>query len=214
MNLLAMAYDIRWDQITGAPDWHTMFNIEAKSDSTADERLARLSKDQEELEHQHMLQALLADRFKLKAHWVTRQGPTYDLVVMKKGPRIQEAKGDSPSAEEGKIWGEKPIPALYQRGDSQGSFEFVAHECSMSDITHMLAEQFGRPVSDRTGLSGKYSFTLRYHDTRLSDRSADDTNPVPTLDTAIQDQLGLKLEPAKGPIQFLVIDHVEKPSDN
>jgi uncharacterized protein (TIGR03435 family) len=196
------------------PDWNAMFNIQAKSDSAADQRLASLTKDQQRLEHQHMMQALLADRFKLKAHWETREGPAYDLVLSKNGSRMQETKSEPPSAEEMKAWGDKPVPRLYQRGDSRVSFDFVAHACSMSDITSMLAGQFGHPIFDKTGLTGKYDFTLHYHGTRLSDRKADDMDPVQPLDVAIQDQLGLKLKPTKGPVQILVIDHIEKPSDN
>jgi uncharacterized protein (TIGR03435 family) len=213
-NLLAFAYDVRRDQIQGLPDWPAMFNVQAKSDNAVDQRLAQLTKDQEKMEQQHMLQTLLADRFKLKIRWETRQGPIYDLVVAKKGPKMELAKGDPPSAEEQKAWGERSIPPLYQRGDSSTGFAFVAHGCSMSDLAETLAGQFSRPVVDRTGLKDKYDFKLHYQDVRLSDRSADDQNPTPPLDMAIQDQLGLKLEPAKGPIQLLVIDHIEKPSEN
>jgi uncharacterized protein (TIGR03435 family) len=214
MNLLALAFRVRWDQILGMPDWRAMFNIQAKSDSAADERLAKLSKDQERLEQQHMMQALLADRFKLKVHCETREGPTYNLAVSKNGQKMERAKDEPPSAEEIKAWGDKPIPHLYQRGDSRVGFDFIAHGCSMDDLADMLAGQLGHPVSDKTGLRGKYDFTLRYHGTRLSDRSADDMDPVPPLDTAIQDQLGLKLKSAKGPVKSLVIDHIEKPSEN
>jgi uncharacterized protein (TIGR03435 family) len=213
-NLLAIAYDVRWDQILGLPNWLAMFNVQAKSDSAADQRLAQLSKDQEKMEQQHMLQTLFADRFKLKIHWETRQGPTYDLVVAKKGPKMQLMKGDPSSAEERKVWGDRPIPPLYQRGDSRVGFNFVAHGCSMNELGETLAGQFGHPVVDKTGLKGKYDFTVHYHDTRLSDRTADDQDPTPPLDMAIQDQLRLKLEPSKGPIQLLVIDHIEKPSEN
>ncbi|MDW5267022.1 MULTISPECIES: TIGR03435 family protein [Acidobacteriaceae] len=214
MNLLSMAYGVRWDQISGMPNWSAMFNIQAKSDSAADERLAKLSKAQERLEQQHMMQALLADRFKLKAHWETREGPAYDLVLSKNGSKMQEAKGEPPSAEERKAWGDYPIPPLYQRGDSRVGFDYVAHGCSMNDIVQQLAAQFGHPVVDKTGLTGKYDFTLRYHGTRLSDRKADDMDPIQPLDIAIQEQLGLKLKPTKGSVQMLVIDHIEKPSEN
>jgi uncharacterized protein (TIGR03435 family) len=191
-----------------------MFNIQAKSGSAADERLAKLSKHQQELEQQHMLQAMLADRFKLKTHWETREGPAYDLVLSKNGSKMQEAKDESPSPDEIKARGGKYMPPLYQQGDSRVGFDLVAHGCSMSDLTSTLAMQFGHPVSDKTGLTGKYDFTLRYHGTLLSDRKADDLDPVQTLDTAIQDQLGLKLKPTKAPEKILVIDHIEKPSEN
>jgi len=213
-NLLTFAFDVRWDQLSGLPAWRALFNIQAKSDSAADERLAKLNEKQEKLEQEHMLQALLADRFKLKVHWETREGETYNLVVSKKGPKMTAAKNEPPSAKELKAWGDEPIPPLYQKGSSGVGFDFIAHGCSIDDIAQMLASQFGHPVSDKTGLTGKYDFTLRYHGTRLSDRSADDMDPLPTLDRAIQDQLGLKLEPSRGPVQFLVIDHIEKPSEN
>jgi len=213
-NILAAAYDIRWDQMAGLPDWRAMFNVQAKSDSAADQKMAQLTRDQQRAEQQHMLQALLADRFKLKAHWETRQGPTYDLVIAKKGLLMQPAKGAPLSPEEQKRWGDKPIPPLYQRGNSNTGFDFVAHAASMKDITGMLASQFGRPVMDKTGLTDKYDFVLNYHDQYLKDRPADSLDPVPPLDTAIQDQLGLKLEPSKGPIQTLVIDHIEMPTEN
>ncbi|MBB5062193.1 TIGR03435 family protein [Granulicella mallensis] len=215
MNLLSMAYDVRWDQIVDMPNWHhAMFNIQAKSDSAADERLAKLSKGQEKLEQQHMMQVLLADRFKLKTHWETREGPIYNLIVAKNGPKLREAKNEPPSPEAIKIWGDKPMPPIYQQGDSRTGFDFIAYQCSTDKIAEELAGQFGHPVSNKTGLTGKYNFKLRYHGIHLSERSADDLDPVPTLDTAVQDQLGLKLEPSKGPIQVLVIDHIEKPSEN
>jgi uncharacterized protein (TIGR03435 family) len=137
--LLSSAYDIRADQISDMPDSRAMFNIQAKSGSVADEHLAGLSKDQQQLEQQHMLQTMLADRFKLKAHWETREAPAYDLLVSKKGPKMQEAKGEPPSPEESKSFGNYPVPPLYQRGDSQVGFDFVAHGCSMIDITGSLA---------------------------------------------------------------------------
>ncbi len=84
----------------------------------------------------------------------------------------------------------------------------------MDSLTETLAGQFGRPVLDKTGLTGKYDFKLSYLDRWPRDRADDDTNPVPTLDVAIQDQLGLKVESGKGPIRVLVVDHIEAPSAN
>jgi uncharacterized protein (TIGR03435 family) len=214
MNLLSMAYGIRWDQISGMPAWHAMFNIQAKSDPATDQRLATLTTAQQNLEHQHMLQALLADRFKLRIHWETRDGPTYNLVVAKSGPKLRPATSAPPTLEDLKFWGDHPIPPLYQRGDSRASFDFIAHAASMQDLVEVLSGQFGHPVTDKTGLDGKYDFILRYNQILSTDRGADDMNPIPPLETGIQDQLGLKLVPTRGPVQFLVIDHIEKPSEN
>jgi uncharacterized protein (TIGR03435 family) len=213
-NILSMAYGVRRDQIIGLKDRWGMFNIQAKADGAADQKLAQLTKDQERLEDQHMLQQLLADRFKLQVHWETRETSAYDLILSKKGLKMQESKGEPPSADELASWHGKPVPPLYQHGDSRYGFDFIAHGCSMEDITQMLSVQFGRPVSDKTGLKGKYDFVLHYLDARITDRNADDLNPTPTLDQAIQDQLGLKLESTKGLGKFLIIDHIEKPSEN
>jgi uncharacterized protein (TIGR03435 family) len=214
LNLILTAYDVNPDLIEGIPRefyWAT-FNIEAKSENSTDERLAKLSKDEVRLEQQHMMQGLLAERFKLKVHWETRDGKTYDLVVAKAG-RLRST-GAGPSAEELKNWGDHPIPPLYQQGDSRYGFHYIAHGATTDEIAKMLAMQFGSPVSDKTGLTGKYDFDLKYYQTKASDRKDDETNPWPPLETAIQDQLGLKLAASHGPVEYLVIDHVEKPGEN
>ena len=213
MNLLCMAFNIQYYQLASLPDWRAMFNIEAKSGSDTDQQLAKLNKKQTQLEQQHMLQTLLIDRFNLRVHWETRQAPTYRLIL-KGTPRLQETRERPPTPEELKTWDNKPAPSLYQQGDSGTGFDFIAHGCSMNDLVEALAGQFGSPVSDQTGLAGHYDFILHYKGARVSDRSPDDMCSVPPLDQAIQDQLGLKLEPTKSPIQVLVIDHIEKPSPN
>lgn len=215
-NLLIQAYGVRRYQIAGLPEWPypAMFTIVAKSDHAADEKLAKLSDEDALLEKQHMLQALLAERFKLKAHWEMRQGPTYDLIVSKTGRlQLHQAKGAPPSAEDLKFWGDTPIPTLYQRNDGRG-YDFIAHGASMAQIVEMLDGQLGRPVTDKTGLTGKYDFVLKYYGRTKQDRAVDDMDPMLPIDEAIEAELGLKVVPAKGAIQVLVIDHVEKPSEN
>lgn len=188
------------------------FNVEAKCGSATEERLAKLTREQIELEHQHMVQALLADRFQLKAHAELRESRTYDLVVAKAG-RLRST-GAAPSADELKGFGNHPIPTLYQRGDTRRGFEYVAHGASMDDIVEQLKGQLGTTVTDKTGLIGKYDFILPYYQIHTDDRKDDETNPWLPLETAIQNELGLKLVPTRGKIQVLVVDHVEKPSEN
>ncbi len=213
-NLLVLAYGIETYQMLGMPKWDfpAMFTITAKSDSAADEKLARLSDEDARLEKQHMLQALLADRFQMKSHWETRQLPAYNLVVAKPG-RLQRSTGAPPDAAELKVWGEHPIPPLYQRNDGAG-YDYVAHGATMINIVAMIRTQLNRPVTDKTGLSGKYDFVLRYRGATEQDEDPASTDPTPPLDQAIQNVLGLKLEQTKGPVQVLVIDHIEKPSEN
>jgi len=213
LNLVMWAYPVDGHQIEGIPramGW-SMFNIEAKADPVTDEKLAKLDETQQRLEQRHMMQVLLEERFKLKAHWETRDAPTYDLVLAK-GGRLKST-GAPPSAEEIAAWGDR-LPPLHQQGSSMRGFEYIAHGATSADIAKMLTGQFGRPVADKTGLTGKYDFDLKTYQTRSSDRKEDETNPWPPLETAIQDQLGLKLVVSHGPVQTLVIDHIEKPSEN
>lgn len=112
------------------------------------------------------------------------------------------------------MFGERAVPHIYQMGSSMTGFSFVAHACTMNDLSGMLAAQFGHPVLDQTGYPGRYDFTLHYKDIKASDRSPDDTEPTPTLDVALQEQISLKLEATKVPEEVLVIDHFEMPSEN
>jgi uncharacterized protein (TIGR03435 family) len=107
----------------------------------------------------------------------------------------------------------QPVIALHQVNDGQG-YDFIAHGCSMPEWAAELTGQFGRPVIDKTGLTGKYDFVVKYKDRWDSDRAPDDPDPKPPLDRALREQLGLKVDAAKGPIKILVIDHLEKPSEN
>jgi len=214
MNLVAMAYPVEFHQIVGMPRpfYVTTFNVEAKSDAAADARLAKLTREQVRLEQRHMMQAMLAERFHLKVHWETRDAQTYDLVVSKPG-RLHTT-GDAPSETMVKAFGDRPIPPVLQQGGSASGFEYFGYGATANDIARMLTGQFGRPVNDKTGLTGKYYFHLKTWQIRASDRKDDETNPWPPLESAIQDDLGLKLVASHGPVQYLVIDHIEMPSEN
>lgn len=214
-SLISYAYGVDEYQIVGAPKWPwpTMFVIEAKGDSEADAKMAALTKEQQWAEQQHMLQVLLEERFKLKRHWETKEGDVYNLVVAKGGPKLGAEGSMPPSADELKIFGDRPVPALGQKNDGQG-YDFIAHGCSMGQLVGMLTAQFGRPVIDKTGLMGNYDFVLKYKGRWDRERNADDLDPMPPMDRALQEELGLKVEAAKGPVKVLVIDHIDKPSEN
>jgi uncharacterized protein (TIGR03435 family) len=219
-DLIVMAYGIKHFQVSGAPDWveSTRYDVQAKSDSSVDEALAKLSNRQARLEKQHMLQRLLADRFQLKLHHETKVLPAFALTVMKNGPKLQEAKAGTPTPSGAKDPARPKLPSLYQRrDDKQRGYEFIADGVSMKEVVDMLAGQFGATVVDKTGLLGTYNFTLQYHDTMPDDdteNDAEEDTAWPPLFKAIQQQLGLKLESTKAPVAILVIDHIEKPSEN
>lgn len=216
-NLLEWAYPDRHHKVDG---WRNLqddlrgatFDVRAEGGPEADERLSKLSNEQIRLEQAHIMQTLLAERFNLRVHWETRDSSTFDLVVSKNG-RLKST-GAPPSAEEVRRFGDRPVPALYQKGDSRQGFEYIAHGATVNDLASTLEGQFGVPVYDKTGLAGKYDFDLKTYQTATSERAKSETNPWPPLETAIQDQLGLKLVPSHGPVKFLVIDHAEMPSQN
>jgi len=211
--LLHVAYGVDGFQLVGAPNWTTVYLIQAKGDAEADAKMAALPPDEQRMEQQHMLQALLADRFKLKTHWETKQSDTYNLVIAKGGPKLGAEGSMPPSADEVKIFKDRQIPILRQ-AIYDGKPAWIAHGCSMSNWAGLLTSMLDRPVTDRTGLTAKYDFVMTYKGRTDQDRSADDTDPTPPMDRALQEQLGLKVESAKGPVKVLVIDHIEKPSEN
>jgi uncharacterized protein (TIGR03435 family) len=213
-NLITFAYGVDRYQLVSLPKWPwpTMFVIEAKGEGSADAKFATLTSEQQATERRHMIQVLLEQRFNLKTHWDTREGDIYNLVVARSGPKLRAEGSAPPSPEELKV-GERPAPPLYQKNDGQG-YDFVAHGCSMSELVATLTGQFGRPVIDRTQLTGKYDFVLRYKGRWDRDRDASDLDPMPPLDRALQEELGLKLESSKGLIKVLVIDRITKPSEN
>ncbi len=141
-----------------------------------------------------MLQSLLADRFKLKVHRETRTLPVYALTVAKSGPKMPIATPGDP-ANGRTSWGPRNL---------------TAKGTPIDILSRMLADLLMRPVLDRTGLEGIYDIKL---DFAPLEGNSDDA-PAPALVTAIQEQLGLKLEATKGPVEVLVIDSAEKPDAN
>jgi len=214
--LITTAYGIQLFQLLGKPDWlmQTRYDVNAKSDSVADERLAQLDDAQAALEKHRMVQQLLADRFHLKVHWGTQEGDVYNLVIAKGGSKLLDANGSAVSEQESKLFKGNTIPPIYRRTVSGTETDFVAHGCQMSDIVELLSQQSGRAVIDKTGLTGRYNFVLKTSgDFARGDRSAY-SSPLLPLSEAIQEQIGIKLEPSKGAAKTLSIDHIEKPSEN
>lgn len=157
-----------------------------------------------------MLQGVLEDRFHLKYHWETRELPVYELVVIKPG-RLQESivKRDCPRP----FSDSAGIPEDAPCGDLMNSPGHTkGYKLSSSDLAASLSWLLSKPVEDKTNLKGNYDVELRWTPESVEMRSG--ASDVPDIFTAIQEQLGLKLQPAKGPVQVLVIDHLEKPSDN
>jgi len=198
-DLIQFAYGLPDSQILGGPAWlgSDLFDIDAKSDPVVDAELHAMPTEQERRQKQLMVQALLADRFELKIHQETRQLPVYALVVTKDGPKFILSKVDGTTIDTGR--------ARLHIAGSDDTIGILARE---------LAQLLGRPVLNQTGLSGRYDLSLRWAPDDVAVSASSSPDLPPDIFTAIQEQLGLKLESTKGPVPVLVIDSVEKPSPN
>ncbi len=221
--LIQEAYQVTDDQIFGAPSWlkSERYDIKAKVPSSVVDEILKLDFEQSNLVCFRMLQNLLTDRFKLTFHKETRELPRFVLVVAKNGPKIHEAKpGDT-----------YPDGIKDMNGKGHGNVMrfgrglLTGQGIPISALIKMLSQQkLGLMIVDKTGLTAKYDFTLKWNAENLStgltegERSGGDAPTAdtsgPSLFAAIQEQLGLKLEREKGPVEVLVIDHVERPTEN
>ncbi|HTV54534.1 MAG TPA: M56 family metallopeptidase [Terriglobia bacterium] len=246
--LIRLAYDIQDSQIVGGPSWinHDRFDIQAKGDASADAELEKLPLDEARLMKEHMLQNLLRDRFGLTAHRETRTLPIYALVIAKNGPKLQVSKiGHALPPPRGTVKAGAPGGPLIRVRFGAGEQEITSQGTAITFLAQVLSQQLGRTVVDKTGLQGRYDFTLKWTAdigrgqmvggpgpggpgpgaggggqsmagmppaAGSSDSSSDSSGP--SVFTAVQQQLGLRLKPEKGPVEVLVIDHVEQPSAN
>jgi uncharacterized protein (TIGR03435 family) len=194
--LIRVAYNLRDDQVAGGPAWtgSVTYNIDAKGGPEGPEQVRR------------KLQTLLADRFHLRTHEEKKEMPIYELVPARGGLKIHAAQREAGKGDNGFSWGRGRV---------------VSRLAPLSDFAFLLSGVVGRPVEDRTGVPGGFDFTLAW--TPESDPpgapSQNPKEPVsdpngPGIFTALQDQLGLRLSPARGPVSILVIESAEKPSEN
>jgi uncharacterized protein (TIGR03435 family) len=190
LDLITTAYGVKYEQVSGGPGWvdSDHYDIDAKAEGEG-----TLTKEQA----RQMLQTLLAERFQLKIHRETKEVPVYALVVGRNGPKLKETSADAPGNN-------------FVRGSGAG-LHMEATRGTMEQLARQLSNTAGRPVVDKTGLTGYYAYTL---DWIPASRTPEPDSDTPSMLTAIQEQLGLKLERARGPIEMLLVDHAEKPSEN
>jgi uncharacterized protein (TIGR03435 family) len=185
--LIMEAYDLKRYQVSFTPSDDAVYDIAAKAEGDGTPTKA---------EFRLMLQTLLADRFNLKFHREMRELPVYAMVIGKSGVKFKESPPEKPSRTYGGVNGRNQYMEY-----SQGTMEMVADGIGVD-----------RPVIDKTGLTGKYDIRLE-----ATPEFRINNNPQPDdlrIFDAIQQQLGLKLEPQKANIEVLVVDHMDKPSAN
>lgn len=191
--MLRLAYGVQKSQIVGASEWTRTAHFDA--DGVPD-----VGGEPNMKQFQTMVQKLLAERFGLKAHHEQREMPVYALGVAKDGPKMAPSKADPNGSPDNEGMG----------GNGRQIRRYT--NVSMDDLAMELQFHLDRPVVNQTGVKGRYDFRMQW--------TVDDAPPTtdadapPGLFTAIQEQIGLKLEPAKALVDVLVIDHVEKPSPN
>ncbi len=182
-------YRVESWQLSGGPAWRDTdpFEIIAKAPGN-------VSPTPEQ--SREMLQSLLEERFKLKVHRETREGPVYALVIGKNGPRLKKSTAGE---------------FRYSAGGRGRTVKLTFQKTSMDVLARQLPSQaqMDRPVLDRTALSGEWDFDLTF----VPGIPPSDSN-LPDLFTALRDQLGLRLESQRGPVEKLIIDHAERPSAN
>jgi uncharacterized protein (TIGR03435 family) len=185
--LIRAAFQLQNAQIAGGPSWleTDRYDIEAKTGRPEKPKPGQLSPQ---------LQSLLASRFNLKFHRETRELTVYALVVAKDGPKLKA-----------KVEGESTGMATH---GGQSKSQVVGTAVPMATLAAYLGNRLGRIVVDKTGLSESYSFTMEWAPDQASDSSS------PSLTTALREQLGLRLESQKSPVEVLVVDSLQKPSEN
>ncbi len=226
-------HNLRHNQLVGGPSWvrgeefgYDGYDIDAKVE---DSLAAKFGKDcgraffygscgyrQQII---LMFQSLLADRFKLKVRHETRELPVYALVVAKGGPKFLHTTFALPDS--GATAQNSTLPPP-KRPPCPAGMSCVQNYMSMGQLADMLSQVLhnDRPAIDQTELQGGYYVKLQYAREQPESANAgmDIAPPLgpsgPSIFTALQQQLGLKLEPTKGPVDFIVIDHIERPSEN
>lgn len=216
--LIQRAYSVQGFQVVGGPSWINTdgYDIEAKPEVGTDQKRMWL-----------MLQTLLADRFKLAMHRETRDIPVYDLQTVKGGPKLPAPGGGNCS----EVMTGHPAPGQPRPAPPCGpglvksgtGLTMEAISVSMPAFVKQLSLIVGKEVIDKTGFTGRFSLHLEF---AIDDALAGlpnpegpsgqpaDINDRPSIRTALQEQLGLKLQASTGPVDVFVIDHVERPSEN
>ena len=209
-SLVDFAYGLRPDdlQLSGGPAWakHSILSNVSGEDSLLYQVIAKAPEGPTPsiAQFREMLQTLLADRFQLRVHHAMKDLPVFRLVIAKDGPKLRESAPDAKNSVAGNDYGGK-------------AFRMAAVHAPLSELVEELAYATRRPVVDATGLSGFYDFEIawspRFADDDVAADSAADAQTPPVF-TAVEQQLGLKLEPGTAPYDTVVIDHAEKPSAN
>jgi uncharacterized protein (TIGR03435 family) len=177
------------------PDGWNWYDIETIAPGSPDDDQVRL-----------MFQTLLEDRFQLRVHRESREMPTYDLVIGKGGSKLTPATSDSQVTVDGK----NISSGTATMAGGRDGVHLMGKGVTTAQLASSLSGRFSAPVRDRTGLTGTFDYNVVFS----RDDSPSDVSELPTLLTALRQELGLRLEKSKGAVEVLIVDHIEKPTPN
>lgn len=211
LNMVINAYGVKPFQVSGAPSWldSERYDVDAKMDEATADTLKKLPQKERAEAVRLMMQKLFEQRLNLAVRHDTKELPVYFLVIGKNGAKLREMKPDEKGGS----------THTSSRG---GIFTMNAQGVQLANLVGVLSNNLGRIVIDKTGLTDRYDFDLNWtsdeHVVQMP-TGGDGAAPAsdasgPSIVTAIQEQLGLKLESGKGPVEIIVIERVERPSDN
>jgi uncharacterized protein (TIGR03435 family) len=231
--LIVMAYGVQNNQVIGAGDFLNSehYDVDAKMNEETADALKKMTAEQRTAARQKMMQALLAERFKLEIHRETKELPVYSLVVAKNGPKMKEiaAAGADPYAAgaAGPGRGASGGPGISVSGGRGGTMSVTGKSVPITTLIHSISTSLDRPVIDKTGLTAYYDFSLEWvredaaQSAAASGAAGNGQPPLAppepegqSIFSAVQEQLGLKLEAGRGPVEVIVVDKFEKPTGN
>lgn len=210
--LVTDAYEIQSYQLANAPDWFAKDHFDITAVAASDLAFSgAMERSGGPTLIDLMMQSLFADRFKMIAHRETRQLPVYDLSLARRdgglGPKLRPSASD--------CWQKPNSDCAF--GGPPGGGHLAYQSVAISEVLPMLTRAVGRPVLDRTGLTGLFDIDLTWSPEPLpstASSTTDTSNTSASIFTALQEQLGLKLDSKTEPVDVLVIDHVEHPTEN
>jgi uncharacterized protein (TIGR03435 family) len=231
--LITFAYDLKNFQVLGGPNWidSNRYDVDAKVQDDLVDEIRKLPRLQQIDRMRPMVRALLADRFKMSVTEGTKELPVFALVAAKGGAKLTESAPPPPRdpsappprlAPPGPDGPPPPAPGgFYMFMNAKREAIVAGNSVPLSNLVNMLSQQLGREIIDQTGLKGTYTFKLSWTSEQglgggplplgMDNATADTGEPI---FTAIQEQLGLKLEDTKAPVETITVDHIEEPSAN
>lgn len=210
--MIRNAFDLKPAQVLNLPPWADSEHFDVKG-KVIDGDIAALKKMTDD-ERRPMFQAMIKERFSLQFHMATKDMAVYELVVAKGGLKIPALPPQTESEKEAERGSDKMGRGSINMNRGAEGAHLTAKGITMARLAAVLSDRAGRPVLDQTNLTGDYSMELRWSPEDAASHPDDAGNPLPSLFTALQEELGLRMVSSHGDVPTMVIDHVDRPSEN